>query len=163
MFFPDPLAGLKEMLRVAKPGGCVALVVWYKSELNPFCYVITNVVSRHVETPPADPDAPGAFRFAEPGKLAGILKEAGAIEVKERIVEFDLAAPISAEGFWTLRSETSDTLRRKLRNLTPDQQSQIGKEVQQEVQEFFPAGQMQFPTQMIIVTGKKPDEERPGS
>lgn len=157
MFFPDPLAGLSEMLRVTKPGGRVALAVWHKSELNPFCNVISDVVSRHVASPPADPDAPGAFRFAEPGKLAGILKNAGATDVVERVFKFDLIAPISPEAFWTLRSETSETLRSKLRNLSGEQRREIGDEVKEAVREFFPDGQMNFPTQMIIVTGIKPE------
>src|SRR5437660_2614918 len=36
MLFPDPLAGLHEMLRVTKSRGALSLAVWHKSELNPF-------------------------------------------------------------------------------------------------------------------------------
>ena len=155
MFFPDPLAALKEMLRVTKHGGRVALVVWHKSEVNPFCHIITDVVSRHVAAPPADPDAPNAFRFAEEGILAEILRNAGATNVVERVVKFDLAAPISAEEFWSMRSETSDTLRTKLRSFSGEQRQQIAEEVNEAVQEFFPHGHMNFPTQMLILTGTK--------
>src|SRR6266545_6776538 len=104
MFFPDPLAALREMLRVTKHEGVIALAVWGKSELNPFSYLITNVVARHFEAAPsADPNAPGAFRFAEPGSLARILAEAGGVDVKERVLKFNIAAPISPEQFWELR------------------------------------------------------------
>ncbi len=75
MFFSDPVAALREMLRVTKSGGAKSLAVWSKSELNPFFYVITNVVERHLESQPA---GPGAFRFAEAGALAQLLREAGA-------------------------------------------------------------------------------------
>ena len=155
MFVPDPTAAVHEMLRVTKPGGKLALAVWHKSEINPFCYVVTNVMARHI-TSPADPDAPNAFRFAETGKLANMLTEAGAHEVEERVVRFNIKAPISAHQFWTMRSATSDTLREKLAKLSTGKRAQIADEVQQEVKEFFPHNQMNFPAQMILVTGTKP-------
>lgn len=156
MFFPDPLAGLKEMLRVTKAAGHIALAVWHKSELNPYSYVVTGIMSRYVQTPPADPDAPEAFRFAEPGKLVRLIEAAGAIDVTERVVKFDIVAPISAEEFWAMRCEISDSLREKLKRLPDDQKRQVARDVLEAVREFFPQGHMKFPAQMIIVTGTKP-------
>ena len=156
MFFPDSVAALREMLRVLKPGGKLAFAVWGKSDVNPFCYLVTRVMDQHVKSPVEDPDAPNAFRFAEPGKLANVLTEAGAIDVEEGIATFDIEAPISPQQFWTMRSQTSDTLRDKLAQISADEQAQVAAEIEQAVKEFFPANQMKFPGQMIIVTGNKP-------
>ncbi|HKY28567.1 MAG TPA: class I SAM-dependent methyltransferase [Pyrinomonadaceae bacterium] len=156
MFFPDPVIGLREMLRVTKPGGRIALAVWHKSELNPYSYLVTGVISRHVQSPAVDPDAPDAFRFAELGKLVRILERAGATDVTEDVIKFDIAAPLSPEEFWTMRSEVSETLREKLRNISQEEREQIAAEVQEAVKDFFPEGHMRFPAQMIVVTGSKP-------
>ena len=155
MFFPEKAFG--EIVRVTKPGGRIAFVVCNKSEVNPFSYVVTNVMSRHVETAPADGNAPGAFRFAESGKLGAILRNAGAVDARERILKFDIAAPISPQEFWEMRSGTSETLRTKLETLSDEEQAQIASEVKAAVQEFFPNNQMKFPAQMLIVSGRKPD------
>jgi ubiquinone/menaquinone biosynthesis C-methylase UbiE len=66
MFFPDPQAALVEMLRVVRPHGALSLAVWGRNDLNPFSYAVNNVASHYFETPRADANAPGAFRFAEP-------------------------------------------------------------------------------------------------
>lgn len=155
MFFPDPLGALRDMLRVLKPGGSISLAVWHKSELNPFSYLVTNVLARHIETPPADPDAPNAFRFAEPGKLTRILSEAGAVDVSERELQFSIEAPISPAEFWELRSETSGSLREKLKALPREQARRIESEVLEAIADLFPHRQMSFPAWMIIVTGRK--------
>ncbi len=157
MFFPNPTAALREMLRVMKHEGAIALAVWGKSELNPFSYLVNNAVARYLDIAPADPNGPGAFRFAEPGRLARILEDAGAVDVKERVLKFNIAAPISPDQFWELRSETSGTLRQKLATLAPSQASLLAQEAQEAVRQFFPDNQMSIPAQMIIVTGRKPD------
>ena len=156
MFFPDVLAALREMLRVIKPGGTISLAVWHKSEANPYSPRVMEVIDRYIETPPVAADAPGAFRFAERGKLAAILTEAGALDVNERLLQFQMAAPISSEEFWTMRSEISETLREKLKQLTPELASRVATEVREAVSEFFPNGKMSFPAEVIIVTGSKP-------
>jgi len=157
MFFPDVGDGLREMLRVVKPDGRAALAVWGKSQLNPFSYLVTNVVARHVTSVPEGPDAPGAFRFAEPGRLVKLLSDAGAVDVRERVLNFHLQAPISVKQFWELRSQTSGTLREKLGALSEGEARQVQREIEEAVTEFFPNDQMSFPAQMIIVTGTKRD------
>jgi SAM-dependent methyltransferase len=154
MFFPDVLAALREMVRVTKPQGTVVFVVWSGAEVNPFMYIVTNVLSKYVASPPISPDDPGAFRFAEPGKLAAVLTEAGAVQVRERQLNFRMEAPLSAERFWEFRSQTSGTLRAKLASLPPEQAHKIGLEVIEAAREFFPNGHMSFPAQMLMVSGQ---------
>ena len=155
MLFSDVPAALREMLRVLKPERPVCFVVWGKNERNPFTYCVQNVISRYVETPPDGPDDPTAFRFAEPGKLAGLLAQAGAVDVRERELNFRIEAPISAEQFWEMRSATSGTLRDKLATLAEDDARRVAIEVQESVREFFPNGQMSFPAQMLVISARK--------
>ena len=155
MLFADPLAAMREMLRVVKPGGSLAFAVWHKSEVNPFCHLVSDVMDQHIEAAPTDPDAPNAFRFADPGKLVEVMKRAGVSELHEEIVSFDLEAPLSPLEFWRMRSITSDTLREKLARLSESERTQIAAEVQQAVEKFFPSNQMKFPTKMLLATGRK--------
>jgi ubiquinone/menaquinone biosynthesis C-methylase UbiE len=155
MFFPDPMAALREMLRVTKPKGKMALAVWHNKESNPFFSVVTDILAKYVESDTEDPHAPGAFRFAEPGKLSQILEQAGAIEVRERVLKFRIAAPLSPAEFWTLRSEMSETVRATLPRLNHEQQKRVQQEVIETARQFFPQNQMSFPAKAIIVSGAK--------
>jgi ubiquinone/menaquinone biosynthesis C-methylase UbiE len=156
MFFPDPVAGLREMLRTVKPGGCVSLAVWRGKEFNPFLQAASDVLARYIEMAPEDPDAPGAFRFVASGKLARVVEQAGATDVRERILQFQVQAPVSLEEFWALRSEMSDTLRGKLATLSVEHLRRVAEETQDAAREYFPDNRMNFPAQAIIVSGRKP-------
>lgn len=156
MLFPDPVAAIREALRVVKSRGSVSYAIWSTRASNPFFHVVMDVVSRYVESPPEDPDAPGAFRFAERGKLSGLLAEAGATDVNERLLDFDLIAPLTPSEFWSLRIELSDTLRAKVAQLTDEQLLRVEQEVEEAGRQFFVSGQMKFPAQVLIVSGMKP-------
>jgi SAM-dependent methyltransferase len=156
MLFPDPAAAIHEALRVVKSSCSVAYAVWSHRDSNPFFHVVMDIVSRYIESPPEDPDAPGAFRFAERGKLVRMLADAGAIDVTERLLEFELNAPLTPREFWALRVDLSDTLRAKVSQFSREQALRVEQEVAEAGQRFFVSGQMKFPAQVLVVTGVKP-------
>ena len=114
-----------------------------------------DVFDRFVESPTEDPDAPDAFRFAGPGKLAGILKNAGAEIIIERQLDFQIEAAISFEQFWRLRTEMSESLRGKMAGLIPEKIEAIKQAVADGAQEYFSSGKMNFPAEALIVSGRK--------
>jgi ubiquinone/menaquinone biosynthesis C-methylase UbiE len=155
MFFGDPVAGVREALRVIVENGYASFVVWGPKEANPFFSSISDVIDKFVESPAQDPDAPDAFRFAVPGKLARILKKAGAENVVERQLNFQIEVKISPEQFWQLRSEMSENLRGKIARLAPDQLPIVKEAVVDAARQYFADGKMSFPAEALIVTGRK--------
>jgi SAM-dependent methyltransferase len=153
MFFPDVSAGLREVVRVMKPGGRVSFMVWGLKEANPFFTSVTAVLDRFVASEPEDEDAPGAFRFARPGKLSKLFADAGLTEIREWQFAFWIEAPMNSEEFWEMRSEMSDSLRAKVATLTTDQQTVVKQAVEAAVAEYFKTGEMSFPAQALIVSG----------
>jgi hypothetical protein len=155
MFFVNPVTAVREALRVIFDSGHVSFAVWGPEDTNPFFSSIADVVDRFVESPPQDPDAPDAFRFATPGKLAGIMEKAGAKSVIERNLNFQIKAPISFEQFWQMRTEMSETLREKMARLTPAQLPTVKQAVAEAAREYFVSRTMSFPAEAFIVSGRK--------
>jgi ubiquinone/menaquinone biosynthesis C-methylase UbiE len=155
MFFVDPATAVREALRVIVENGYVSFVVWGPKEANPFFSTVTDVIDRFVEAPQENPDALEAFRFAAPNKLARILKNAGAKNVIERQLNFQIKAPISFEQFWQLRTEMSGTLREKIAGLTAVQLPAIKQAVADAARQYFVSGTMSFPAKALIVSGRK--------
>src|SRR2546429_4520755 len=157
MFFVDPVTAVREALRVIVEDGYVSFVVWGPKEANPFFSTVTDVIDRFVESPKQDPDAPDPFRFAVPGKLVGILVNAGAENVIERQLDFRIEGKISFEQFWQLRTEMSETLREKMARLTPAQLPIVKQAVADGARRYFVSGTMSLPAEAFMVSGGKSD------
>jgi hypothetical protein len=155
MYFPSAFDAAREILRVLKHGRKLALAVWHFAEKNPFHYLLSRVIDRHVPPAPPDSDAFDAFRFAAPGKLRNVLNEAGAVAVSERLLRFAIEVPISAENFWTMRLEMSDTLREKIASLSKDPLAEVNHEALASLREYSTDGGVSFPAEVLIVSGTK--------
>jgi ubiquinone/menaquinone biosynthesis C-methylase UbiE len=155
MFFPSPVEGVREMLRVLKPGRELSLAAWHFADRNPFFYTLSRVMERFVDSPLLAPDAPDAFRFATPGKLRDVLTEAGAMAPSERLLQFTIQAPISVEDLWILRSEMSEKLREKLGKLPREQMREVKRQSLETLRGYSTEGGMSFPAEVLIVSGTK--------
>jgi SAM-dependent methyltransferase len=155
MFISSPVDAVREMLRVLKPGRKLALAVWHFPERNPFFYTMQRVVERYVDSPPPEPDAPDAFRFASPGKLRDVLGEAGAMASSERVLQFTIQAPILVEDFWTLRCEMSEKFREKVALLSSEQLTEVKRESLEALRGYSTDRGMSFPAEVLIVSGTK--------
>ena len=155
MFFPSPVNAVREILRVLKPGRKLALAVWHLAETNPFFYTLSRIIERHLDSPPSPPDAPDAFRFASPGKLRDILGDAGAVAPSERLLQFKIQAPISAEDFCAMRYEMSEKLRDKIAMLSEEQAIEVKRESIEALREYSTDHGICFPAEVLIVSGRK--------
>ena len=156
MFFPSPVEGICEMLRVLKPGQKMALAVWHFAERNPFHYLLSRVVDRYVAPTPLEPDARDAFRFAAPGKLLKILNEAGVSAPTERLFQFTMHASTSLEDFFALRLEVSEKLREKFSMLSPHQKVELKREALEAISQYSTGSEICLPAEVLILSGTKP-------
>lgn len=130
MFMPEPVRCLRQAHRALKPGGRIALSVWGPPERNPFIVVPAIILRKHLEGLLPDPAAPGGvFSFADRGRLAATLGEAGFRDVQIDDMELPMAVFDSGREYWQYTREIAAPLAALFEQLPPDLQRTVGEEV----------------------------------
>ena len=94
MFFGDPTAAFANLRKALKPKGRMVFACWRRLSENPWMLKPLLAAYEHVpKLPPAEPDEPGPFAFADQERVGQILTAAGF--AAPRFTAIDLAFDVA--------------------------------------------------------------------
>jgi len=154
MFFPDMLLAAKEMVRVLKPGGRVAVSVWNVPEKNFWVTATMSALNKNMQLPPPPPGAPGMFRCAKSGFIAELFELAGLKNISETEVTGKLNSG-TAEVYWNFMTEVVAPVVAALGKADDAMKSKIKSEVDESVRQKYPGEKIAVDASALVIYGEK--------
>ncbi len=155
MFLPAIPKAVAEIARVLKPDTWIAAAVWSAPERNPYLKIPIDVIKQFIELPPPDPSAPGIFRLAKPGDLAGMLQQAGFADISEQ--EFLGDVQFSAEeDYFSSLMDIAAPIQNLWAKLSPVQQPEARQRILQTAGRYRKGSDIALPIAVRMVAGRKP-------
>jgi SAM-dependent methyltransferase len=156
MLVPDMETAAREISRVLRPGGRIALAVWGDAEDNDWMTAPGRSALELglVERP--DPDAPGPFRLAREGALEDLLAGAGLrVETVEDVSVTWRASSLSA--WWEIVRDTSRSLALILESATADDAEAIRTGAERRLERYVqPDGSLEVPGRTHVALARRP-------
>jgi len=154
MYFPDMYTGIKELVRVVKPGRKIALSAWTEPGKNPWATTASRVVNQMLQLPPPPSDAPGIFRCADYGTLSSLLNQAGLHNVGQVEVSGEIAFD-SAEHYWEFITDVVAPIATALNNVGPEERQRVKDAVIKAAEEREQGNVVSFGWSAWVGSGEK--------
>jgi len=154
MFFPDVLGSARECARVAKVGARVCTAVWNGPDKNPWATIIMGTITKIMGLPAPPPGAPGLFRCAAPGYMAGVFREAGLRNVTEK----EVAVPVqfdNPEQYFTFMNEIAPPVVAGMAKADAGSRAKIKEAVITLASQSSAGGKTRLNGSAIVVCGEK--------
>lgn len=154
IYFPDQQKALREMLRVLKPGGKVAAVVYSTPEKNRFFSLPVSLIRQRAKLPPPLPGQPGPFSLGAEGVIEKAFSAAGFKNVKSTLVDSPLVLP-SAKECVRFEKESFGALHQMMSGLSDAEKGSVWEEMERELQQFETEEGFAGPCEMVVAVGEK--------
>lgn len=154
IYFPDQQRALKEMLRVLKPGGKVAAIVYSTPEKNKFFSVPVSIIRNRAKLPPPLAGQPGPFSLGAEGIIEKAFTQAGFINVKSVLVDSPLRLPL-AKDCVQFERESFGALHQMLSSLSDIEKQSVWEEIELELKKFETDNGFTGPCEMVVAVGEK--------
>jgi ubiquinone/menaquinone biosynthesis C-methylase UbiE len=155
IFFPDQQKALREMMRVVKPGGFVAAIVYSTVDKNKFFSTPVSIIRRRAQLPPPLAGQPGPFSLGNAGVLDDAFKQAGFTNVRSHIVDAPVIMP-TAKDCVRFEYESFAALHQMLGGLSDEEKSAAWKEIHEELAKFENGNGFSGPCELVVGVGQKP-------
>jgi ubiquinone/menaquinone biosynthesis C-methylase UbiE len=154
MFFPDMLLAAKEMARVLKPGGRIALTVWNGPERNLWASSILGIISKNMQLVPPPPGSPGLFRCAKSGLVADLFEQVGFKNISETEVKGKLNIG-NRKVYWNFMTEVVAPVVSALSNADCEMKVKIRSEVYDSISHEYSNGRLAIDSDAFVIYGEK--------
>jgi SAM-dependent methyltransferase len=154
MFAVEPARAAREIVRVLRPGGRVALAVWGPRSRNPWLGIVLDAVSAQLGVPVPPPGTPGPFSLDDAREVGALVSDAGLADV----VVSEVAAPMSAGSFdewWTRTSSLAGPLAKMLASLPDDDREALRGRLLDAVRPYETPSGFEFPGVSLLATGHR--------
>lgn len=154
MFFPDMHHTAKELRRVLKPGGIIAVAVWGDPDKNYWVTSIMDTIKSRMDLPVPPKDAPGIFRCAEHGMMTRLFDKAGFKNISQNEIPCQLNCK-TADTYWEMMTEVTPPVAAALKEADDDMRVKIKWEVYEKLNERYVDGEMAIDASALVITGEK--------
>lgn len=154
IYFPDQQRALREMLRVLKPGGKVAAIIYSTPDKNKFFSIPVSIIRNRAKLPPPLPGQPGPFSLGAEGVIEKTFMQAGFINVKSVLVDSPLHLPF-AKDCVQFERESFGALHQMMSVLSDTEKQTVWEEIEQELKKFETEKGFVGPCEMVVAVGEK--------
>lgn len=154
MFFPDMLLAAKEMARVLKPGGRIAVATWNGPEQNFWATAILGAINKNMQITPPPPGAPGLFRCAKEGLISSLFTQAGLKNVSEKNVGSKMNFE-TADVYWSFMTEVVAPVVGALSQADGATREKVKADVFAAINQKYPHGKVMIEGGATVIAGTK--------